>query len=157
VNIDPSLRSHRPNPVRMLPAPCTLLFGNGPQVRLMFRLCFDKDQGSKIRNVTMAKAWFMNCNKFALTVVLHPSWGFQLRSLIIHEVSLRRFHVYIIPTNQQGRLGEHNTQHLVTLININERGLHHSWIRTCDGIIFYWLWNQMGATLLYDVTRLRLW
>jgi len=101
VNIDPSLRSHRPNPVRMLPAPCTLLFGNGPQVRLMFRLCFDKDQGSKIRNVTMAKAWFMNCNKFALTVVLHPSWGFQLRSLIIHEVSLRRFHVYIIPTNQQ--------------------------------------------------------
>lgn len=47
---------------------CTLLFGNGPQLRLMFRLCFDKDQGSKIRNVTMAKAWFMNCNELALTV-----------------------------------------------------------------------------------------
>lgn len=54
---------------------CTLVFGNGPQLRLMFRLCFDKDQGSKIRNVTMAKAWFLDCN-------LHPCWGVQLRNLI---------------------------------------------------------------------------
>lgn len=72
---------------------CTLVFGNGPQLRLMFRLCFDKDQGSKIRNVTMAKAWFLTCN-------LHPSWGVQLRyAIIIHEVSLRRltrgFNVYL--------------------------------------------------------------
>lgn len=88
---------------------CTLVFGNGPQLRLMFRLCFDKDRGSKNLECYYGEGSVHEWQIARADVDLYLYWGVQLRSLIIiHEVSLHRVNVYI-SAKQQGGLDEHNT------------------------------------------------